>query len=90
MAERSILTESSDEAALIYGAYDANITLIEQKLDVKIYNRSGEIVISGESAGTERAYKVNTIVDSEGQGKNKSIQFPIKQNYTSLQHTHFV
>lgn len=39
---------------------------------------------------TERAYKVNTIVDSEGQGKNKSIQFPIKQNYTSLQHTHFV
>ncbi|MBQ2686409.1 MAG: PhoH family protein [Clostridia bacterium] len=58
MAERSILTESSDEAALIYGAYDANITLIEQKLDVKIYNRSGEIVISGESAGTERAYKV--------------------------------
>lgn len=39
---------------------------------------------------TERAYKVNTIVDSEGQGKNKSIQFPIKQNYTLLQHTYFV
>ena len=58
MAERSILTESSDEALAIYGAYDANVTIIEQKLHVKIYNRSGEIVISGESADTDRAAKV--------------------------------
>ena len=37
----------------------------------------------------ERAYKVNIIVDSEGQGKNKSIQCPIKQNYTLLQPAYF-
>lgn len=34
----------------------------------------------------ERAYKVNITVDPEGQGKNKSIQFPTIQSYTLLQH----
>ena len=55
MAERSILTDSIDEAASIYGAYDANITLIEDKFGVKVYNRSGEIVVNGDADSAEKA-----------------------------------
>ena len=42
----------------IFGELDANLSIIEKKLGVSVTARDGEIRISGESGGSERAVKV--------------------------------
>ena len=48
MAEKIFITDSAEQAALIFGAFDANVWLIEQRFGVKIYNKDGVVVISGD------------------------------------------
>ncbi len=57
MAEKTFLTGSADEALMIFGAYDANIAIIERHFSVKIFNKDGLIVISGEEAAASLALK---------------------------------
>ena len=64
LAEKIILTNSSDDTALIFGSYDFNATLIERAFDVKITNRSREgsegdsICISGDGDNVNKAANV--------------------------------
>ena len=53
MSERTVLTDTVEQTAVIFGGYDANITAVEKAFGVSIVNRSTEksagdaIVISG-------------------------------------------
>ena len=64
MAEKIILTNSSDDTALIFGSYDFNATLIERAFDVKIKNQAREdcggdsICITGEAEAVSKAANV--------------------------------
>ena len=54
--EKTFLTDSADQAMMIFGAYDANLSLIEDRFHVKVFNRDGVVVISGEEAGVKAAF----------------------------------
>ena len=56
MIEKTFLTDSADQAMMIFGAYDANLSLIEDRFHVKIFNRDGVVVISGDEEGVKAAY----------------------------------
>ena len=56
MIEKTFLTDSADQAMMIFGAYDANLTLIEDRFCVKVFNRDGVVVISGDEADVKYAY----------------------------------
>jgi len=56
MIEKTFLTDSADQAMMIFGAYDANLSLIEDRFHVKVFNRDGVVVISGDEAGVKYAY----------------------------------
>ena len=56
MIEKTFLTDSADQAMMIFGAYDANLSLIEDRFKVKVFNRDGVVVISGDEAGVSAAY----------------------------------
>ena len=65
MAEKYLLTKSSEDTAALFGAFDANIRLIETAFDVRISNRRGgegsegdEIVIGGAEEGCACAHRV--------------------------------
>ena len=65
MPRKVIYTDSAESTATIFGAFDANIQKIEQRFEVRIYNKklenaSGDaIMIEGTVAdGVEKAYKV--------------------------------
>ena len=60
MAEKYLLTKSSEDTAALFGAFDANIRLIETAFDVRISNRRGgegsegdEIVMVGQDSKIE-------------------------------------
>ena len=64
MAEKYLLTKSSEDTSALFGAFDANIRLIESAFDVRVSNRRGgdgnegdEIVISGDDAGCMLAHR---------------------------------
>ena len=52
MIERTVKIESSEMTARIFGSFDANVRLIENAFEVRIYNRSEEdgdaVIVSGE------------------------------------------
>ncbi|MBR2987560.1 MAG: PhoH family protein [Clostridia bacterium] len=56
MIEKTFLTDSADQAMMIFGAYDANLSLIEDRFHVKVFNRDGVVVISGDEVGVKGAY----------------------------------
>ena len=56
MIEKTFLTDSADQAMMIFGAYDANLSLIEDRFHVKVFNRDGVVVISGDENGVNAAY----------------------------------
>ena len=65
MAEKHLLTKSSEDTAALFGAFDSNVRLIEGAFDVRISNRrvgddagGDEIVISGEGEGLALAHRV--------------------------------
>ena len=56
MIEKTFLTDSADQAMMIFGAYDANLSLIEDRFHVTVFNRDGVVVISGEESGVNAAF----------------------------------
>jgi phosphate starvation-inducible PhoH-like protein len=54
MEQRTVKIESSEITARIFGSFDANVRMVENAFDVRIYNRSGDdgdaVMINGESA----------------------------------------
>ena len=64
MAEKYLMTKSSEDTSALFGAFDANIRLIEGAFNVRVSNRRGggdkegdEIVISGEGESLSLAHK---------------------------------
>ena len=61
MAEKLVLTNSDEATSAIFGAFDANVRMIERAFDVRISNRNSErdigdaIVVSGERDAVELA-----------------------------------
>ena len=64
MAEGIVMTQSSEATAALFGAFDANIKIIERAFDVHISNKSGgadagdAIVVSGDASDVKSALKV--------------------------------
>lgn len=64
MAEKYLMTKSSEDTSALFGAFDSNIRLIEGAFGVRVSNRRGgadkegdEIVISGEGENLALAHK---------------------------------
>ena len=61
MAERIILTSSDEATSAIFGAFDANVRMVERAFDVRIGNRNERpdmgdaLVVSGDEANVELA-----------------------------------
>ena len=60
MAEKIVMTQSSEATSALFGAYDSNMRLVEDAFDVRISNRSGTsdgdaLVVTGESAAVNLA-----------------------------------
>ena len=61
MTEKIVLTNSNEATASIFGAFDANVRIIERAFDVRISNRNAEsedgdaIVVTGEGESVSRA-----------------------------------
>ena len=64
MAEKLVMTSSNEATSAIFGAFDANVRLIERAFDVRIGNRNGNteigdcLVVTGDAAGVEKAVRV--------------------------------
>lgn len=64
MSERIINTSSPSATSLIFGAFDINVTVIEERYGVKIVNRPSDnsigdcIVINGKTEDVNKAYDV--------------------------------
>ena len=60
MQEITIAVESAETVAEIFGSFDSNVKLIEERFGVRIFNRSdsgNSIVVSGDEEGVEPAVK---------------------------------
>ena len=61
MAEKLVLTNSDEATSAIFGAFDANVRMIERAFDVRISNRNSDreigdaIVVTGERDAVELA-----------------------------------
>ena len=61
MAERIVMTNSDEATAAIFGAFDANVRMIERAFDVRISNRNPEtsdgdcIVVTGDAENADKA-----------------------------------
>ncbi|MBQ8689235.1 MAG: PhoH family protein [Clostridia bacterium] len=61
MTEKLVMTKSAEATAAIFGAFDANVRMIERAFDVRISDRNSEtedgdaIVITGERQNAEKA-----------------------------------
>jgi phosphate starvation-inducible PhoH-like protein len=79
VVERIIELSDASEAANVFGEYDRNIKLLEDKLDVKITNRNNEIKISGFESKADAAFdimkKLAAISESGGQVSEQSVRY---------------
>jgi len=68
VVEKVIILNDPREAADVFGEYDRNVRLLEDRLDVKITNRNNEIRISGSESQADTAYDIlkKLIAISEG------------------------
>ena len=57
MTEQFISIERMEEAVSLFGAFDENIRIIEQELDVSVVNRESNLKISGDAENTMLAVK---------------------------------
>ncbi|MGN0660854.1 MAG: PhoH family protein [Oscillospiraceae bacterium] len=75
MAEKNIEIESANTINSIFGAYDANIKLIEKEFNVAITNRGTCIKVCGEDANIANAAKViNNLIAMENAGDSFDTQ----------------
>ncbi len=64
MTERIVMTQSDEATAALFGAFDANVRLIERAFDVRIGNRNEKsdmgdaLVVTGEEENADRAVRV--------------------------------
>ena len=64
MAEKLVLTSSNEATSAIFGAFDANVRLIERAFDVRIGNRNDNtemgdaLVVTGDPVGVDKAVRV--------------------------------
>ena len=61
MAEKIVMTQSNEATCAMFGAFDANVKLVEQAFDVRISNRN-----SDDSAGDA------ILVTGDGENVNKA------------------
>ena len=57
MTEQFISIERMEEAVSLFGAFDENIRIIEQELNVSVVNRESSLKISGDAENTMLAVK---------------------------------
>ena len=63
MAERIVMTKSNEATSALFGAFDANVRMVERAFDVRVSNRnedrdSGDaLVVTGESICVDRAVR---------------------------------
>lgn len=81
MAEKIVLTKSDEATATVFGAFDANVRMIEKAFDVRISNRNAEssdgdaIIVTGEANNTEKAARTLEYLKSmSGEGETISEQ----------------
>ena len=81
MAEKIVLTQSDEATSAIFGAFDANVRLIERTFEVRIVNKSGgadagdAIVVSGDSVNVDRAARtLEYLKRMSGEGETLSEQ----------------
>ena len=64
MAEAIVMTQSNEATAALFGAFDANIKIVENAFGVRVSNRNGDpdvgdaIVVSGEGSDVKNAVRV--------------------------------
>ena len=64
MSEAIVMTQSNEATASLFGAFDANIKIVENAFGVRVYNRNDNsetgdaIVVSGDSADVKLAVRV--------------------------------
>ncbi len=64
MAERIVMTNSSESTAALFGSFDLNIRMLESAFDVRISNRSGggtdgdAVIITGDADSADKAARV--------------------------------
>ena len=64
MSEAIVMTQSNEATASLFGAFDANVKLVEKAFGVRVYNRNDNadtgdaIIVSGESADVKSAVRV--------------------------------
>lgn len=64
MTEKIVMTKSSEQTSVLFGAFDANARMIENAFDVRISNRNRDsmdgdaISVSGEAAAVDMAVRV--------------------------------
>ena len=81
MAEKLVLTQSDEATSAIFGAFDANIRMIERTFDVRISNRNSDretgdaIVVTGEAENVELASRtLEYLKRMSGEGETLSEQ----------------
>ena len=75
MSRKVIYTDSADMTSTIFGTFDSNTTKVEQKFEVRIYNKKLEntdgdaIIIEGAAdENVEKAYKAVSFMKSMSAG----------------------
>ena len=64
MSEAIVMTQSNEATSSLFGAFDANVKLVEKAFCVRVYNRNDNadtgdaIIVSGESADVKSAVRV--------------------------------
>ena len=64
MSEAIVMTQSNEATSSLFGAFDANVKLVEKAFGVRVYNRNDNadtgdaIIVSGESADVKSAVRV--------------------------------
>ena len=81
MAEKLVLTQSDEATSAIFGAFDANVRMIERTFDVRISNRNSDretgdaIVVTGEAENVELASRtLEYLKRMSGEGETLSEQ----------------
>ena len=57
MFEQSISVDRLEQAVSLFGSFDSNIDLIEQKFGVSILNRGSELKVTGDAENVSLAVK---------------------------------
>jgi phosphate starvation-inducible PhoH-like protein len=73
--EKSITIDRSEHIHAIFGDFDENIKIVQERFGVTATCRNGEIVISGSDAATESAIRaVRSMVDTVERGESLTAQ----------------